>query len=458
MQTSDESWFGMANNIEYYNLHELLRGKAIDVIASFALFIFMIAEPIQYVFRVVLPSDLQSLRIDRWFINLVLVILLIAYYNSVFRSNYKKTTVWFVYGAAYMAIFVGVFLHPEYERWYTHSLYGIKNSFFTLYSGFFALLFFSLISDKKRILGTVVFSEKINFIFYFALFFFATRRGYWGGINGNGNFVKLNYNLTFGYNVARTFVLGMLLYNFDKKKLQGFIICYGSLIMIILAGSRGAFLCVIAGFLLTSSYRLRISTSKTNRTVIYTLLSLGGLSFFAIGRNALLSFISSVALKVGISSRSIEMLISGSLMEGNGRNAIWAMAREMIGQHWLLGYGFYGDRNTIGMYWTYGYPHNIFYELAIEFGVIAAVTVLLLILNECIKFWKHCDELEWRVLFIVSSSSSLKLLVSDSFWYLMPFWAMIAILMRRHQQKRSELRKTNIYPHRFDDGTIRRQL
>ena len=139
-----------------------------------------------------------------------------------------------------------------------------------------------------------------------------------------------------------------------------------------------------------------------------------------------------------ISSRSLQMFLSGKLTAGNGREKIWEIAEGMLKENFLTGYGFYGDRYVIGRTWAYGYPHNIAYEMWIQFGIPLGMAILGFIGYKVIKMLFTCKDASWFLLLSLMFSCSMKLALSDSFWYYWPFWGMIAILINWKFERRKE--------------------
>ena len=82
----------------------------------------------------------------------------------------------------------------------------------------------------------------------------------------------------------------------------------------------------------------------------------------------------------------------------------------------------------IGRTWYYGYPHNAFLELLIQFGLLGGGVMILFLVYHLIRMMIRCDDVTWQCLLITMLSACAKLWVSDSFWYYWPFWGLLAIL------------------------------
>ena len=426
----------MQKKLEFYNPIELFRCGAKDRIAVLALIIFLCSEAINIVIVTLLPASLKETRLSGWLITGVLGGLLIAYYILYLKNERgTKLIVWPLYVLAAAFILFSVLFHREYSTWLYHKKYGIVDNFLMLNCGIFGLLFFSLINDKKRLLGTVVTASTLNFLFYVAQFINAKRRGYWTGINGAGQEVQLSYNLNFGYWVLVPAVVALLLLLFSKHKIISFTVLLASAYMILDSGSRGTLLCLGAAAVIALIYWLRSYPRGTAaKTAIGIIAVTGAVLLIAVLVLGPLFIDASQ-----ISNRTLRMLLSGQISDSNGRDRLWETSRGMIADGGLLGYGFYGDRNELGKIISYGYPHNIVLEMLIEFGPIFGTLILALLAVLIIKMMVNCRDMTWNALLILTLSCSVKLFMSDSFWYYWAFWAMLGVIfMWRKQEKAAE--------------------
>ena len=131
---------------------------------------------------------------------------------------------------------------------------------------------------------------------------------------------------------------------------------------------------------------------------------------------------------LNINSRSVEMLLSGNFSNDRAREILWSMSREMIEEKRIFGFGFYGDRYVIGQRFAYGYPHNIYFEFVIQFGVLIGSILLGIIIFHILRMFIKCRDYHWSFLLVLLFSGCTKLLVSDSFWYSIPFWGLLGVL------------------------------
>lgn len=78
--------------------------------------------------------------------------------------------------------------------------------------------------------------------------------------------------------------------------------------------------------------------------------------------------------QIGVSSRTIILLLNGGFTESEGRDLIYEKAITTLFNNPITGVGIYGDRVTFG-----AYCHNIILEILVDFGLIIGSLFLFLI-------------------------------------------------------------------------------
>jgi O-antigen ligase len=413
----------MVGKFELLTLKQLFGVKTKVRIASLILLFFLLTENISIVLITLFGVDFAD-AVQNGF----LLFLILLYYIFLYKERSKKTSVWPIYIFIVLFILIAVLFYPEYDYWLFHELYGINAKYFRLYSGVFALLYVSMVDNKARIASLFIYSARINFLFYIIQFFHALRRGYWISAYGT----QINYNLAFGYRVAIVASLFLILYVFSGKKsdLISFLI---SLIMIILQGSRGALGCIVSTSFFLALYCLptskQIVKKKIGKIVVSFVLLISLFGAFIVGVSLYdNSFIDKAATRAVRYSRTAQLLWEGNIDDGSGREGIWSVAIEAIQESDVFGYGFYGDRHIVGRKLIFGYPHNFVLEVLLQFGVPIGIFLILLLFWNIIKMGRECNDITWLFIYIFLLSSCSKLLLSDSFWYYWPFWALIGVL------------------------------
>lgn len=407
------------------SLLEIFKYNRIDRIAAYAFIAYMCSDFIRSILNYLIPAFSGKAALIYGVISFILISLVIVSYIGMLKSN--KLMVWPVYLFAFGTIFQSIIFHPEYYEWFHHREYGLNLTIFPFSSGIWMLLFVGLFRDKRKLLNCLCLSAKPLFIYYIMLFLRFCMRGYWITIDYKGNEIRNTYNLDFGYNVA--FCCIVFLYIFWKSKKISYIcaLLVGVLIMI-MGGSRGAFLEIVFAFVLFFIQKWRTTKAHGRKIEVISVAIIGILAITNIGFEKIQEIIVLIAGRLHISGRLVEMILSGEILNDSGRDRIWGIAWEIIKENGRKGAGFYGDRYIIGKSYYWGYCHNIFLELWIDYGtVVGTALIAVLVMSIFWMFIKSHDE-EWTTVLIIFLSCCVKLYLSNSFWYHKFFWGLLGVL------------------------------
>ena len=114
----------------------------------------------------------------------------------------------------------------------------------------------------------------------------------------------------------------------------------------------------------------------------------------------------------------------------NGRNQL---INESIQNFNLFGYGLYGDRVLLGTY-----PHNLFCELCLQYGIIIGLLFFIIFLITIIKYvidiWK--SDVKWMFAMICIMCGVVKLFISGSYLEEPWFFLLIGIMIGEARQKK----------------------
>jgi len=154
----------------------------------------------------------------------------------------------------------------------------------------------------------------------------------------------------------------------------------------------------------------------------------------------------------GLSSRTIDYFFSGTFTDASERHIIANLAIDLIKRGGLFGWGVYGDRYVIGNYYKWGYSHNLFLELFVSFGYLGGFIASFLIIKGVIKLFKHTNEVTSQIIFITFLTTSMKLMLSNSFWYSAAFWSLIVLMMKWNRRK---IKRTGFVLHEQGEPIIK---
>lgn len=340
-----------------------------------------------------------------------------------------------------VVIFFGLtaVVHPEYMDRYLHSEYGVLAYVLLPIEGLYAYWFVRLIDDPTRILRNMKIAGWIMYVYFAYQIYAATQRGYWVGITFSSARAEMSYSVSFGYNV----MLFLLPFFYDallhKKKSDIFGTTIG-LLMILTNGSRGPIL-FIAIFLLLMG--LIYLGRNRNKWVIFVIAIVVFMLVF-IFYDTLLMGLASLLSSANISSRSIIMILNGTIATDNGRIVIWDTALQMIREK-PFGYGAMGSQHQIFKIISTGYPHSIILEMFIDFGVIVGSLFLIFLLRNALSMLFKKKNREWVGVFLLYFCVACQLFISLCFWSSTAFWACIAVAVNCFEDRQRKRQSKPIY-------------
>lgn len=324
-------------------------------------------------------------------------------------------------------------VHPEYSYWYSREYFGVWDYVLRPDNGLYAYLFLRLLEDPKKILKCLRISAFLCFIYYAYTFYQAISVGYWL-TSWDGELMKSSYSLEFGYNLL-LYALVFLYCALKEKKFLDWLMVGLCLFMILGGGSRGPLLDVLIFLVLFLLVELKNGRAKY---LILSLVAVLGFTFYFLYA-PILAFLSGALENVGISSRSIQMLLAGNISNDNGRIIIWRRAIQMIQEN-PFGYGAMGSRHVIYEIIHVGHPHNLFLEILIDYGVFVGGGLIIAGIVSAIRIltMKHIGE--WRGLFLIFLGASSQLLLSGTYWHRAWIWALLSIgISIRYLRKRESV-------------------
>lgn len=335
----------------------------------------------------------------------------------------------FCYGAIFIAIAATIGLHPDYHEWFSGERYGLTAQFLTARGAIWAFLIVSLVRDREKLFRCIVVTAWILLIYQSIRFMDSTLKGYWVDYDQWGNLIQKSYGLYFGYEVlfpASLFGARALL-QAKHWCLIPFIYGVG---LILLGGSRGSLAFVAAFFVIILALKWRSASTRWRLAI--SLLATAVV--VAVVADAPVQIARYLTQNLGIESRTLSAIGANTFSDGSGRETIYAMVLQLIGDGSLFGHGVYGERTTVGTQFAWGYSHNFFLEVFASFGIVGGAILSVAFVFLVLKTFFRCKDAQDAVIFCVLLTCSMKLLISDSFWYYPQFWALLAFMVLWKQQ------------------------
>lgn len=240
----------------------------------------------------------------------------------------------------------------------------------------------------------------------------------------------------------------------DSHKLR-YLVFFGCVsIILLLLGSRGAFVSIIIMVLCTFLYLL--DKRKKGHVVIFLLFICGALCCILL-YEPILNALTSCFPK----TRILQSLKAGNLLEDSSRSNLATYGLDVLKANPLKFQGIFADRvilinhfggTRLAGFWideTAGsnlYVHNIFLEILIQFGCLIGFFVLLLVLRQIWRVFnygilKATDRATALWCIILLSAGFIPLFVSSSYIINPMFWMLMGTGIASLRQKKRMLHK-----------------
>ena len=138
------------------------------------------------------------------------------------------------------------------------------------------------------------------------------------------------------------------------------------------------------------------------------------------------------------SMRTVQRLLDNALLEDTGRARIYATAVSYIREHLFWGCGALNDRVILhdavrGIGTLPGsYPHNLFLEIAMQFGVVLGAALVVLLAVQLLHTWRRCRSHRERLMLVsLLFAGIVPLMASGSYLTFTMFYALIGFCTRR---------------------------
>ena len=229
-----------------------------------------------------------------------------------------------------------------------------------------------------------------------------------------------NYSMTIGYILLLPLLIS-LEHIFLRFRWFDLLIAAVDLSIIILYGSRGPLLCVVAFLLIKIYLQNTLSNSRKYLYVVGTIIL--GLILF-IYADTFVLLLADVLSRFGINSRTLQMTLSGRLSDYTSRDTIFTYYMNETMQAPLIGYGLAGS-------WSLNtYPHNVVVEVLHSYGIplgsLILMATLLVVLNGLSRKRRVKDQYSY-----IFAAEMLSLFLSGSFIMSPLFFVGLASCLRK---------------------------
>lgn len=328
--------------------------------------------------------------------------------------------------------------HPENRFYFIRETYGLSRVFRPDRAIYFVIFVSLYKKNPQELLKTLWISSVLLCFFGGIEFLQAMMRGYWLEYDYSGQMAHFSYSLAFGYKMILPCLV--FIYSYLKKRdILNLILSIVVFAMIFIGGSRGQLVCIAAFFCLML-FRFYSLSNNIYKCIIVSCLMVFFIIIALIGFQNIINLIGNLLESVGISSRTLDSLLSGDFTDDNSRFLIWERAINAIKNGGFFGYGVYGDRPIISSLHYAGYCHNIFLELMVNFGPVIGLFLSSIMVVRSIYIITIKEDSIWIDLFIIMFAISVQLLISMSFWYVMGFWGAVESSHYCKKRKKKKIR------------------
>ena len=371
----------------------------------------------------------------------VAVAIIIAYFPLAIACAKKRMVFdfWGLYIFLLLFLLLTYILNPGYEEWFARETYGVWDYVLRPDNGIYIYLFIRILNSPKRIIKCIREAGWIMLVYYGYRSINAVLRGYWIDTSNKGYEIRMSYNLGLGYHVL-FLTLVFLFCALENKEMKSWFASFVGVAIIMVAGSRGPFLCILIFFALYFGVKLINSKKK----VLYLVGFMSAALILWMALPYLLEFLIQLLDAFNLPSRLIKKLAEGSISDDSRRHLIWNATIQMIKNN-PLGYGAMGSRHVLSRYVYAGYPHQIFLEILVDFGVVAGAIIIISMAVSSFRIFTMKRKEDWRGLFIVFFSNACQLLLSLTYWHTIGLWGVLAVGVCIYSSQRRSKRQNVEY-------------
>lgn len=377
----------------------------------------LIFSKLSYSLRIIIPHVLM-----------LLLYVVFALRQKEYFRNYLDVIL--VYLGIFILFFAKFMIDDSMSTWINQQVYSVRYML-SPGMGIFAYAVVRTQNSARNMLNKLKVVGVILALFYAYQLLPVLSSGYWE-YNQFGVVIQNTSNMSWGYGVVTAVSFLSIFLLWDKKRLFLIPIMLGA-VGALIYGSRGATVALAVGILLLLLF---YGNNKLSFKRIAILLLFFSAVIFILSDLGI-ALIADMLENMGVTSRLIETL-QGSLTfdtVANGRENVWSMAIQMIQNNPILGYGVFGERNVIyDIGYRWGYCHNIVLELLIDFGCVLGGALVIFGAYKLIKNLITVQDKAWKLLFIIFTTISFELIMSNSIWFHTGFWSLIAIFVNYHKQ------------------------
>jgi len=337
---------------------------------------------------------------------------------------------WIIWPLTLLFIITSVFVNNVYK----------KKKYYVVFSMFIILMILNLVLVPYKNEALIIFTEIIK---YSAIAFFLGMPAidykkmakYWYVLGILTLFIftfeipetrnsEISY-MFFGISIVLAY--GGIFYRIiRRRKWYDLLLGLYATIIVTLLGSRGALLTIIAITVVLSFLYLK----RKGRMILVGSGLITLALYFSGLLKMILNMMNDLLMNLGLNSRTIHRIIEqmeqGLAAASSGRDRITVEAIEMIKKAGFMpmGIGYYQSQTR----WLY--PHNIFLEMMIIFGIFSIPIIAGIIFATYRFYRRETDPVKKDMVTLLMIISVTRLLLSDTFLTYTPFWMWMVLVLK----------------------------
>lgn len=350
--------------------------------------------------------------------HIVLIILCYGSFIGTFVLYHEPVYRYYVYFTLFIIGILVVYIAFNMDKNFMFESYALP-SCITFFGGIIGFYFVAIQSNYESVRKALKLITIILFVYYFL---------YSTNIESMASY-QYGYDMFFGFRMLFPCLLSL---NFALEKRQGgrrvlaiiwWAIFAISLLTIFAYGSRGPLLGVAVYVVIKLASVLFLSRDlSSSKKMLIFLLILVAVMILLYNLNNILLTIGDFFESAGISSRTLNRILTHTLSYDNGRNSLYQQAVNMFN---VFGHGPFSDQYFFG---EGNYCHNFLIEIFFDFGLFGGTLITIFLLYNLIRIFKNSQYSDWFNLFVVFLSYCCgRLIFSGTFWTETYFWMLLAL-------------------------------
>lgn len=228
---------------------------------------------------------------------------------------------------------------------------------------------------------------------------------------------------------------------FDKavsqKNIRYFILCTFVVLFILLYGSRGP----VLGFgIFCVLYVIR--HVKEHRIMFFSAVAV--IAVVLLNWQNVLNVIRGIKYRYGISSRTIDQLLNGTITSDTGRSNYYKATIDVIVKYPVTGLGIAGERphlletvtSALGKSISSVYPHNFVLEFLAQYGIFLGSTFVILVIVFLISgIWSKNIYMS-KIILIIGVTEIVHLMLSSTYTISPLFFFFLGLSVNKNMDKR----------------------